>query len=78
MGGSSFSEIPVSRHMFTNLHKCPPPGSVSAKLHFHFLTLMEYFVNNKQNLAETGHISVEAIEIHINILAEAELNQLNG
>ena len=25
VGGSSFSEIPVSRHMFTNLHKWPPP-----------------------------------------------------
>ena len=24
VGGSSFSEIPVSRHMFTYLHKCPP------------------------------------------------------
>ena len=24
VGGSSFSEIPVSRHMSTNLHKCPP------------------------------------------------------
>ena len=26
VGGSSFSEIPVSRHMSTNLHKCPPPA----------------------------------------------------
>ena len=24
VGGSSFSEIPVSRHMFTYLYKCPP------------------------------------------------------
>ena len=71
-----FSQFLTTRHShhLVSARIC----SVSAKLHFHFLTLLEYFVNNKQNLAETGHISVEAIEIHINILAEAELNQLNG
>ena len=38
VGGSSFSEIPVSRHMFTNLHKCPP-----LLCHIrHFVTFTDY------------------------------------